>query len=55
VVWGEEDRLVAPVYAGEFAERLAGARVEIVPGAGHVPQLERLDVVGPLVLEFLAG
>jgi pimeloyl-ACP methyl ester carboxylesterase len=28
--------------------------VEIVPGAGHVPQVERLDVVAPLVLDFLA-
>ena len=54
VVWGEHDRLVSPVYAAEFADRLADARVEIVPGAGHVPQVERLDVVAPLVLEFLA-
>ena len=54
VVWGEDDRLVSPVYAREFADRLGDARVEIVPGAGHVPQLERLDVVGPMVLDFLA-
>ena len=54
IVWGEHDRLVSPVYAEEFAARLADARVEIVPGAGHVPQLERLDVVAPLVLDFLA-
>jgi pimeloyl-ACP methyl ester carboxylesterase len=55
VVWGEEDRLVSPVYAREFADRLADARVEMIPGAGHVPQLERLDVVAPLVLDFLAS
>jgi pimeloyl-ACP methyl ester carboxylesterase len=55
IVWGEEDRLVSPLYAQEFAERLADARVEIVPAAGHVPQLERLDVVAPLVLDFLRG
>jgi pimeloyl-ACP methyl ester carboxylesterase len=54
VVWGEHDRLVSPVYAEEFADRLTDARVEIVPGAGHVPQVERLDVVAPLVLDFLA-
>jgi len=54
VVWGEQDRLVSPVYAQEFAARLRDARVELVPGAGHVPQLERLDVVAPLVLDFLA-
>jgi pimeloyl-ACP methyl ester carboxylesterase len=55
VIWGAEDRLVSPVYAGEFADRLADARVAIVPGAGHVPQVERLDVVAPLVLDFLGA
>jgi pimeloyl-ACP methyl ester carboxylesterase len=54
VIWGEHDRLVSPVYAQEFADRLADARVEIVAGAGHVPQVERLDAVAPLVLDFLA-
>ena len=54
VLWGEHDRLVSPIYAQEFADRIAGARVEIVAGAGHVPQLERVDVVAPLVLDFLA-
>jgi pimeloyl-ACP methyl ester carboxylesterase len=54
VVWGEEDKLVSSVYAQEFAGLLGDARVEIVPGAGHVPQLEKLDVVAPLVLDFLA-
>ena len=34
VVWGEHDRLVSPVYAEEFAARLADARVEIVPTPG---------------------
>jgi pimeloyl-ACP methyl ester carboxylesterase len=55
IIWGEDDRLVSPLYAQEFADRLSDARVEIVPDAGHVPQLERLDVVAPLVLEFLAS
>ena len=27
VVWGKEDRIVPPVYAEEFARRIAGARV----------------------------
>jgi pimeloyl-ACP methyl ester carboxylesterase len=55
VLWGEEDQLISPVYAQEFADRITDARVEIVADAGHVPQLERLDVVAPLVLDFLAG
>jgi pimeloyl-ACP methyl ester carboxylesterase len=34
------------------AERLRG-RVVLVPGAGHYPQAEAPDVVGPAVAEFL--
>jgi pimeloyl-ACP methyl ester carboxylesterase len=55
IVWGEEDRLVSPVYAQEFADRLGDARVELVPAAGHLPALERLELVAPLVLDFLAA
>jgi pimeloyl-ACP methyl ester carboxylesterase len=55
IVWGREDRLVPPVYAQEFAERIAGARVELIAGAGHLSQLERTAEVAPLVLEFLAA
>ena len=55
IVWGREDALVPVVYAGEFAGRLADARVEIIEGAGHVPQWEQPDSVRPLVLDFLAG
>ena len=54
-VWGEQDRLVSAVYARELADRIADSRVEIVEGAGHVPQWEQLERVAPLVLGFLAG
>jgi pimeloyl-ACP methyl ester carboxylesterase len=52
LVWGEEDRLVPPVYADEFARRLPGARREIVDGAGHAPQLEQPEAVARLVRDF---
>jgi pimeloyl-ACP methyl ester carboxylesterase len=55
IIWGEHDRLISPVYAQEFANRIAGSTVQIVRGAGHVPQWEQLDVVGPLVTGFLEG
>jgi pimeloyl-ACP methyl ester carboxylesterase len=54
IIWGERDRLVSPVYAQEFAGLIPGSRVEIIEGAGHVPQWERLDTVQPLVRDFLA-
>jgi pimeloyl-ACP methyl ester carboxylesterase len=55
IVWGSQDRLIPRVYAQEFAGRIAGSRVEIIEGAGHVPQWEQLETVAPLVLEFLRG
>ena len=54
IVWGKDDRLVPPVYADEFARRLAGARVETVAGAGHAPQLEQPDAVAGLVRDFVS-
>jgi pimeloyl-ACP methyl ester carboxylesterase len=55
ILWGEDDRLISAAYAAEFAGRIADSRVEIVTGAGHLPQWEQLEAVVPLVLEFLAG
>jgi len=52
LVWGKDDRFVPPVYADEFSRRLPGARLEIVDGAGHAPQLEQPDTVARLVREF---
>ena len=54
IVWGDSDRLASPVYAQEFASLIPGSRVEIIEGAGHVPQWERLDAVAPLVVDFLS-
>jgi len=52
LVWGKEDRLVPPVYADEFARRIAGARVQTVEGAGHAPHLEQPERVARMVREF---
>jgi pimeloyl-ACP methyl ester carboxylesterase len=53
IVWGQEDRLVPSVYAQEFAQHIAGARVELVGQAGHVPHLEQHARVAQAVCGFL--
>ncbi len=53
LVWGEQDGLVPPVYAGLFSAGLAEARVEMIAGAGHVPQAEQLDRTTDVVTAFL--
>jgi pimeloyl-ACP methyl ester carboxylesterase len=55
LVWGKEDRLVPPVYADEFTRRISGARVQTVDGTGHVPHLERPEIVARMIREFVSG
>lgn len=55
VIWGKNDRLVPPIYAEEFAGRIAGARVELVDRTGHAPHLEQSETVARIVREFLGG
>jgi pimeloyl-ACP methyl ester carboxylesterase len=40
VVWGESDGVVTPGYGRAFAEAIPDARFELIPAAGHLPQLE---------------
>jgi pimeloyl-ACP methyl ester carboxylesterase len=53
LVWGDADRIVAPVYAEEFARRIAGAQTALIAGAGHLPHLERQELVLAAVAKFL--
>jgi pimeloyl-ACP methyl ester carboxylesterase len=40
VIWGESDGIVVEAYGRAFAEAIPGAVFTVVPGAGHLPQLE---------------
>lgn len=52
VVWGEKDRLVSPRLAARTAAALPDSRLLMLPGIGHVAQIEAphavADAVGPL-------
>jgi pimeloyl-ACP methyl ester carboxylesterase len=40
IIWGERDPII-PAHHGEHAhEAIAGSRLEIFPGVGHMPQIE---------------
>jgi len=54
VIWGKEDGIAPPVYAEEFASRIAYATVELIDDAGHLPQIEQLGEVSKRVTGFLA-
>jgi pimeloyl-ACP methyl ester carboxylesterase len=53
VVWGAGDRLVPLDDGRDFAARIPGARLVIVPGSGHAPENEKpkefLDAMLPFI------
>jgi 3-oxoadipate enol-lactonase len=46
VMVGAEDTETPPSYAAAIAERVPGAELVVVPGAGHLLNLEQPEVVG---------
>ena len=36
LVWGDDDKLIAPVYAQAWKKAIAGAELAVVPEAGHM-------------------
>jgi pimeloyl-ACP methyl ester carboxylesterase len=40
ILWGEADGVLPAAFAARFAEGVRGARVEMIPGCGHLPQQE---------------
>ncbi|MET7717996.1 alpha/beta fold hydrolase [Streptomyces sp. NPDC005407] len=40
VLWGESDEVVTPAYGRAYAEAIPGAEFRLLPGTGHVPQIE---------------
>lgn len=49
VMVGEQDTETPPSYAEAIASRIDGARLVVIPGAGHLLNLEAPDVVNDLL------
>ena len=45
VIWGAGDRVLPASFAGRFGRGIKGARVEMIPDCGHLPQQECPAVV----------
>ena len=55
VISGVEDQLTPPRYARYFHDRIAGARLALIEGAGHYVQLERPDETTQAIRELLTA
>ena len=49
VIWGAADRIIPP----DHAANLAGAKVTILDGVGHMPHMEAAAAVNGLILDFI--
>ncbi|MGW7418508.1 alpha/beta fold hydrolase [Streptomyces sp. NPDC054813] len=49
VIWGESDRVVTSAYGAAYAKAFPQGRFEPIPGAGHLPHIERADVTAELI------
>ena len=54
VAWGEQDRVIPPSYAERFVRGIgSNATALLVPGAGHLVDLDAPDELGRAIEEFL--
>lgn len=54
VIWGDHDRIIPVDHAENARAAMPGARVEVLPGIGHFPQVEAPERVVELLTEFIA-
>lgn len=53
IIWGREDAMV-PVSAGEvYQKAIPGAKLTVIDGAGHHPEIEQADAFVKCVEDFL--
>jgi 3-oxoadipate enol-lactonase len=55
VVVGDEDGLTPPPEAEKLVAGIRGARLERIPGAGHLPNIEQPAAFNEALTRFLAG
>jgi pimeloyl-ACP methyl ester carboxylesterase len=55
LVWGARDRLIPPVLGERFKSDIAGSRLVVLDGLGHVPQEEDAAASVAPVKAFLSG
>jgi pimeloyl-ACP methyl ester carboxylesterase len=55
ILWGDRDRLIPPAAGRQFQQMIAGSRLVMLEGLGHVPQEEDPARSVAPVKDFLQG
>ena len=54
LIWGAEDRIVPRSYGDRFAAAIRGeTRISVIPGAGHLAELDKPDEVAAAILRWV--
>jgi len=53
VIWGENDRLIPPVYGERYQQLIAGAKLVTLQGTGHMPMFEKPAEWSEAITTFL--
>ena len=53
IVWGENDRLIPPVYAMTFQRAIPGSQVAMLSDTGHMPMFEKPQEWSKVISDFL--
>jgi pimeloyl-ACP methyl ester carboxylesterase len=55
LIWGANDGLVSVAYAEAYRQMIPGARLVVIPEAGHLPQVEQPERFVEHVLSFITA
>ena len=53
LLWGAEDRIVTPAYSEGWRRAIPGARLELIPKAGHFPHWEQPEAFAERLSAFV--
>ena len=54
IIWGEEDRIIPPIFGDALARMIPGARLEKISNCGHYPHVEKIETVANRLHDLLA-
>ena len=53
IFWGKQDKILPSVYAQRWKQKIAHADITLIDACGHLPQVEKSDLVADAILAAL--